>query len=77
MDSERNVREPLLNVQQVADYLGVCKRTVYNLRNEGNFAPGTKIGRKVMWRESVLKAWLEEATEAPGESAVYKFRSAG
>jgi len=31
----------------------------------------------VMWRESVLKAWLEEATEAPGESAVYKFRSAG
>ncbi|GAA1241426.1 helix-turn-helix transcriptional regulator [Oryzihumus leptocrescens] len=77
MDSEWNVREPLLNVQQVADYLGVCKRTVYNLRNEGNFAPGTKIGRKVMWRESVLKAWLEEATEAPGESAVYKFRSAG
>ena len=77
MDSEWNVREPLLNVQQVADYLGVCKRTVYNLRNEGNVAPGTKIGRMVMWRESVLKAWLEEATEAPGESAVYKFRSAG
>src|SRR6476661_10805960 len=42
MDSEWNVREPLLNVQQVADYLGVCKRTVYNLRNEGNFAPGPR-----------------------------------
>ena len=70
-------REPLLNVKQVAEYLGVSVRTVWNMRAEGNFAPGTKLGKKVVWRESVLVQWLEEATEAPGESAVYKFRSAG
>lgn len=69
--------ERLLNVKEVAAYLGVCVRTVWGLRAEGNFAPGTKIGKKVVWREAVLKAWLEEATEAPGESAVYQFRSAG
>ena len=70
-------RERLMNVREVADYLGVCARTVWSLRAEGKFAPGTKIGKKVVWRESVLREWLVESTEAPGESATYKFRSAG
>ncbi|AXG12289.1 helix-turn-helix transcriptional regulator [Intrasporangium calvum] len=75
--SDTNIRERLLSVADVAEYLGVSVRTVWGLRAEGNFAPGTRIGRRVVWRESVLTAWLEEATEAPGESAVYKFRSVG
>jgi predicted DNA-binding transcriptional regulator AlpA len=69
--------ERLMNVNEVAEYLGVCVRTVWTLRAEGNFAPGTKIGKKVVWRESVLRQWLVDATEEPGESATYKFRSAG
>ena len=69
--------ERLMNVKEVAEYLGVCVRTVWALRAEGNFAPGTKIGKKVVWRESVLRQWLVESTEEPGESATYKYRSAG
>jgi predicted DNA-binding transcriptional regulator AlpA len=69
--------ERLMNVKEVAEYLGVCPRTVWSLRAEGNFAPGTKIGKKVVWRESVLREWLVESTEEPGESATYKFRSVG
>jgi predicted DNA-binding transcriptional regulator AlpA len=69
--------ERLMNVKEVAEYLGVCVRTVWTLRAEGNFAPGTKIGKKVVWRESVLRQWLVDSTEAPGDSATYKFRSAG
>jgi hypothetical protein len=34
--------------KEVAEYLGVCVRTVWSLRAEGNFAPGTKIGKKVV-----------------------------
>ena len=69
--------ERLLNVKEVARYLGVSVRTVWGLRAEGNFAPGTKIGKRVLWRELVLRHWIEAVTEAPGESATYKFRSAG
>ena len=38
--------ERLMNVKEVAEYLGVCPRTVWTLRAEGNFAPVTKIGKK-------------------------------
>jgi excisionase family DNA binding protein len=74
---ENQHRERLLTVGEVAEYLGVSVRTVWGLRAEGKFAPGTRIGKRVIWREPVLLAWLDEVTEVPGESAVYKFRSAG
>ena len=70
--------ERLLTVKEVAALLNVSPRTVWGLRAAGTFAPGTKIGKKVFWRESVLRRWLvEDATEEPGESATYKYRSAG
>jgi excisionase family DNA binding protein len=78
MQEEHNVEfERLMNVKEVAEYLGVSVRTVWSLRAEGNFAPGTKIGKRVVWRIPVLREWIEQVTEKPGESAVYKFRSAG
>lgn len=70
-------RAPLLNVDDVSAYLGVSVRTIWTLRAEGLFAPGTKIGKRVLWREEVLLNWLDSMTEAPGDSAVYKMRSAG
>lgn len=75
--TEHGKREPLLGVREVAEYLGVSVRTVWGLRAEGNFAPGTRIGKRVVWRESILLAWVEQATEQSGEAATYKFRSAG
>jgi excisionase family DNA binding protein len=72
-----SANERLLDAREVAEYLGVSVRTVWGLRAEGNFAPGTKIGKRVVWRESVLHQWIEAVTEKPGQSATYKFRSAG
>lgn len=69
--------ERLLDAREVAEYLGVSVRTVWGLRAEGKFAPGTKIGKRVVWRESVLHQWIEAVTETPGQSATYMFRSAG
>lgn len=69
--------ETLMGVHAVAEYLGVSVRTVWGLRAEGKFAPGTKIGKQIRWRESVLIDWLAASTEEPGESAVYQYRSAG
>jgi predicted DNA-binding transcriptional regulator AlpA len=66
-----------MNHKEVAEYLGVSIRTVWGLRATGNFAPGTKIGKRVVWRESVLREWIETVSERPGESATYKFRSVG
>ena len=39
-------RERLMNVREVADYLGVCARTVWSLRAEGKFAPGRRSARR-------------------------------
>jgi hypothetical protein len=39
--------------------------TVRWLRQEGRFAPATKVGRRVLWDEEALTAWLEANREAP------------
>lgn len=68
---EWSVRERLLDVREVAEYLGVSERTVWQLRSSGRFAPCTRIGRRVVWRESVLEEWLSLATEeTPGRDTV-------
>lgn len=70
------VRERLLDVHEVAEYLGVSVRTVWGLRASGHFAPATKIGKRCVWREVVIRKWLEDSTEAPGESATYPRKGA-
>src|SRR4029453_17436370 len=40
--------------------------TVRWLRQEGRFAPAIKVGRRVLWDEKALTAWLEGNKEAPG-----------
>lgn len=50
----------ILDLKDVAEYLGLNKRTVYNLVRKGEI-PGTKIGRQ--WR--VKKDSLEDLFRNP------------
>ena len=53
----------ILDLKEVAKYLGLNKRTVYNLVRKGEI-PGTKIGRQ--WR--VKKESLDELFRNPTRS---------
>jgi len=53
----------ILDLKEVAKYLGLNKRTVYNLVRKGEI-PGTKIGRQ--WR--VKKESLDELFRNPRKS---------
>ena len=53
----------ILDLKEVAEYLGLNKRTVYNLVRKGEI-PGTKIGRQ--WR--VKKESLDDLFRNPRKS---------
>jgi excisionase family DNA binding protein len=57
------VMKEILDLKEVAEYLGLNKRTVYNLVRKGEI-PGAKIGRQ--WR--VRKESLDELFRNPRRS---------
>ncbi len=59
----------ILDLKEVVKYLGLNKRTVYNLVRKGEI-PGTKIGRQ--WR--VRKESLDELFRNPWWRAGVKWR---
>jgi excisionase family DNA binding protein len=54
-----------MTIEEVAQSLRVTVPTVRWLRQEGRFAPATKVGRRVLWDEETLTTWLEANREAP------------
>ena len=54
-----------MTIEEVAQSLRVTVPTVRWLRQEGRFAPATKVGRRVLWDEEALTAWLEGNRETP------------
>jgi excisionase family DNA binding protein len=56
-------REPLVSLQTVADYLGKTPASIYQLRHRGEFAPGYRVGKTVLFRLSEIDAWLEGRRE--------------
>ncbi|MBO0729639.1 MAG: helix-turn-helix domain-containing protein [Acidimicrobiaceae bacterium] len=57
--------EPLLSLDEVAEYLRVTPCTVRWLRQEGKFAPAVKVGRRLKWERSALLAWVQAQREGP------------
>lgn len=49
----------LLNVNQVARFLGVSTRQVWNLRTEGLLPQPVRLGRSSRWRRTELVAWVD------------------
>jgi excisionase family DNA binding protein len=55
--------EPLLTIDEVAEYLRVPVLTIRWLRQEGKFAPAVKVGRRLAWERSAVVAWVAEQRE--------------
>ena len=50
----------LWTIEQVADYLGVPKQTVYSWRTSGYGPLGFRVGKHLRWRASTVIAWTVE-----------------
>ncbi|MBX7159337.1 MAG: helix-turn-helix domain-containing protein [Acidimicrobiia bacterium] len=56
--------EPLLSVQDVADWLGKPVGTLYQWRHTNRGPRGIKVGGHVRYRRSDVEAWLEDHADA-------------
>jgi excisionase family DNA binding protein len=61
-NQRRSVAEAgeLWTIEQVADYLGVPKQTVYSRRTSGYGPSGFRVGKHLRWRVSTVMAWTVE-----------------
>ena len=58
--------DKLMNLAQMADYLGVSRRTAERMATQAGFPSRYRIGaRCVRWRRSELDRWLTGRAEAP------------
>ncbi len=52
-------REPLASLEEVAAFLGVPVRTVYDWRYRSEGPPGIRVGRHLRFRWADVDAWLD------------------
>lgn len=57
-ESDKVTREPLMKVGEVAEYLGLAERTIYN-KVHRNEIPHKKVGTQLRFRRSEIDAWIE------------------
>lgn len=62
--------EPLLTVEDVAEWLGKPVGTLYQWRATNRGPRGIKVGGHVRYRRSDVEAWLEDHTAAEEREAV-------
>lgn len=53
------MRDKLLTPEEIADYLGVKKSTIYQWTHQ-EFIPHVKVGRFVRFKMSQVEKWLEK-----------------
>lgn len=63
MDQE-TARRPLASVEEVAAYLGVPPKTLYQWRHHGTGPRGSRVGRHVRYRWDDVEAWLDKNAPA-------------
>lgn len=49
----------LLSIDDVADYLGVPKNTLYQWRTKGYGPTGRRVGKYVRYRPDDVDAWID------------------
>lgn len=55
----------LISTKQVEELVSVKRDTIRKMVREGTFPPPIRISsRKNVWREDVIRAWIEEQTAA-------------
>lgn len=61
--------EPLLSIEQLAEYLGVPVTTIYDWRVDGKGPRGVRVGRYVKFAVSDVREWVAQQREPePGRS---------
>ena len=55
--------EPLIGVEELAEYLGVPVQTIYDWRLSGRAPRAFKLGKHLRFAASDIAAWLEERHE--------------
>ena len=63
----------LLGVEELADYMGVPKATLYKWNSEGTSPPRYRIGRRILYRLDEVDDWIEAHRE-PAEPHVVPMR---
>ena len=59
-DREMDSLEPLLTVQELADYLGVPVATIYTWRYRGEGPIGFRVGKHVRYRWTDVEHWIRD-----------------
>jgi excisionase family DNA binding protein len=68
----------LLTIEEVAEYLQVPVKTLYDWRHRGLGPRGLRVGRHVRYRHADVDAWLETRVDpAPSVLGVPSPRTAG
>lgn len=62
--SDGRVYDPLLTVDQVSDWLGVPKGTLYQWRSRSRGPRAIKVGNGIRYRRSEIENYLDLHTEA-------------
>ncbi|WP_242504081.1 helix-turn-helix transcriptional regulator [Promicromonospora panici] len=61
--------EPLLSIEQLAEYLGVPVTTIYDWRVDGKGPRGVRVSRYVKFAASDVREWVAQQREPePGHS---------
>jgi excisionase family DNA binding protein len=67
--SANTALEPLLSVEQLADYLGVPVKTVYDWRRTGHGPAAHRVGRFLRYTVADVQEWLAQQRDpSPGPS---------
>lgn len=53
----------LMSPADLAEYLKVPIKTIYNWRSDGSGPRGIRVGRHVRFRRTDIEAWLDRNTE--------------
>ena len=55
--------EKLMSVAQVAEFLGLCQKTIWTLTHVKKELPFVRIGRSVRYSPTHLRAWIERRAQ--------------
>jgi excisionase family DNA binding protein len=65
-DHTMEIRNRLLTVQELADYLGVPVATLYQWRYRREGPPGFRVGRHIRYRWTDVVEWIERQLQDVG-----------
>jgi len=63
MPRQPDAPDPVMTIDELADYLKISKSTLYHLVRRGEI-PGTKIGRHWRFHREAVDAWLRRSESA-------------